>query len=145
MAEMIPPDQGRIVLITTTSAGGGFEISTNQPARVRWRFINFNVEFTADATGANREMYLRFLVGGVEVARFGARNIVTVNQNRIMNYSNSGGDVISTSGTLNPGFVPGDFLLNNETVIETITQNMQVGDLFGDSKLLVEEWIEPLV
>jgi len=145
MAEMIPDDQGHIRVITQAAPAAGAEVIIPAIPRIRFRLINFLVEFAADVNAADRSIYIRIMVGSDEIARFSPRSLVTANQTRFVNYSDALGNVTGTGGVMVCGHLPTRLLLNNEANIETVTAGLQTGDQFGIPQMLIEEWIEPLV
>lgn len=145
MAEMIPEGQGRIRVIETGLPGLGAQIVIAQEPRVRWRLISLFFEFTTDATVVTRGVHVAVRDGVNTLARFSARSTQTAGLTRGYTWSTAGQETVISATVTVTGQIPQGYLMNNQMEIATIVHNMQAGDAFSLSYLLVEEWIEPLV
>lgn len=144
MAEMIPDDQGRICVIKVVDPAGGGEFIHVQPARLRWRVISLKALFTADANAANRFFNLDLMVGGAVVLRMPVREEATAGQVWTINWFTGAFYTPDTLSLNEAGLMPEKLLVNNEMMITSFTDGIQVGDQWSQIYLMVEEWMEPL-
>lgn len=144
MAEMIPDQQGRILLLTPAAPVAGADIVIAMPAGVRWRLKSFQAELTVDAIVATRVVELIIVVTGYELLRI----TTTRAQNASLTYVHAwheGEAAQAVSGQLcRVGSLPKSYLINNSAVISTDTVNLQAGDQWDKVVMVVEEWIEPM-
>jgi len=143
--EQIPDQQGRLRLITTAAPAVGTDVVIVQDARVRWLLRSFMVEFVADGTAANRVVNLGLEVGGNIVTIWIPRTQIAAGITRTLCFVVGITAAAPTGGLVIGGHIPPRTLVNGQMTIRTIVTNIQVGDQFGISQLMVEEWIEPLV
>jgi len=144
MSDMLPPDQGMIRIITPEDPAVGDEISIQQPAIVRWRFISLIAFFTAGAGVFDREPALGVLLGGNIVFRSQAKGKLTTGEDAWIEWY-AGPSLETTFGPRQiTGIMPEKFLMNNQMKIETDTDDMQAVDQWSLIALMVEEWMEPL-
>jgi len=144
MAEMIPDQQGRLRHITLALPGAGIDLTVTQDAGVRWRFKSLRFVFDTDANAADRHVRIVFILGGTNVLVLWPQQDHKANTNRGYLVSTVSATEIDTNGALRYIIAPEDMLFNNQVVIATLVESMQVGDQLSAAELLVEEWIEPL-
>lgn len=145
MSQQIPDEQGRLRVVTVANPGAGLDVAIVQDARVRWKVLALRLLYVADANVANRAVELVFTVGGLEVMRIGATTPHVAGLTRIHQWYMSDRASPQSGSTVQNEHIPIGLLINNGTTISTDTGNIQVGDQISDVRMMVEEWIEPLV
>ncbi len=101
-------------------------------------------KFTADATTANRFIYLDIYKAFDLLLRLTSKEEVQASEDWVICWCAGGIATIDTTVSSQVAILPPKLLLNDQMTIESRTENMQVGDQFENVFMLVEEWIEPL-
>lgn len=144
MAEMIPNQQGRIVVVQSADPSKGNEINYTQPARVRWRLKSFVATLVTDVTVADRLPELVIFLGVHEVLRITAAQPLGADSTFIYGWHEGERALALTDQTSRITALPRNYLLNNQAIIGTLTVNLQGNDNWSAAVIVAEEWIEPL-
>ena len=143
--EQIPADQGRVRVVVVPDPAAAGDFTYTQPICTRWRLISVGFEFQTSGTAANRLVQLDIMMGTEVLIRSGLRGPIIASRTIQVSYFGVVGYAEVQDFRSMTGSLPEKMLLNNEMVIRTVTTNIQVGDQFSHIRILVEEWIEPLV
>lgn len=135
---------GKLKVYTITNPGAGNNISYTQPAGVRWRIITLSSLFTCDGATGNRQPRFTVEVGGREIIRTQSPGTLSAGQAAVLTLV-SGGAIEDTPQPVSQLLAcPNRLLLNNQSVIKTITGSIKSGDTYTNISLYVEEWQEDL-
>jgi len=145
MAEMIPEDQGGLVLVHPPDPAVATDLFYQIPARVRWRLISVTMRFTADVNTANRFFNLDILDIANILARFLVREEMIASQVKQITWCACSPTTMDAAHGAAMGGFPENLLLNERRVISTVVENIQAGDQIDNVYIMAEEWIEPLV
>jgi len=145
LAEQIPDQQGRLRYIDLAVPGAGIDPAYTQDAATRWRLKSFLIEIVTSADVASRYPSLIVTVGGILTASFPLHEAISASKARILCWANQGSETQNVANGTMTGFLPGDYLVNNLAVISLDTVALQAADQYDAGRLVVEEWIEPLV
>ena len=144
MAEQIPDQQGRLLVINGVPSGPGVEIVVAQPVRVRWRVLGVYATYQASLIVASRLPRLVVTMGGLVVFSAPVRRPFTAGTLMTMVWLPVFADIGQTEFDQEFGVLLPFFYLNNQAVIATVTVNMDAGDQYTAFNVFVEEWMEPL-
>lgn len=144
MGEMIPDQQGRIVIHTITNPGAGVEFTVMLPVRVRWRVFMIYARFLPDANVITRSVRLVVGKGSVVYGRLNTTRNPVASINVNFTWYMAGHAYIPSGGNEGAGALPEKLLMNNMMTIKSSTTNLQVGDEWKDVTVMAEEWMEPL-
>ena len=144
MAEMIPDQQGRIVVVTATNPGMGIDWSYTLPSRVRWHLKTVQCELTTGVDVADRIPELAITQGGVEVIRITASQSLAANLVFLYGWMEGERALALTGQTSRVTALPRGLHLNDRAIISVITDGLALSDDWKDIYIMAEEWIEPL-
>lgn len=144
MAEQLPQDQGRIVVIQPTDPAMGSNPTYTQPIRVRWHLKSYQAVLATEIAVADRIPELTITQDGVEVLRITASQLLAASSTFIYGWM-EGERALAVSGqTSRVTALPRSYHLNNQAVIAIETKGIQIGDQWSGVVIVAEEWIEPL-
>lgn len=139
--EQMSEGRGTIREVAGTNPAAAAEIAETVPTNAQWRIIAVSAVFVADANTGNRRPSLTFTTGGNVLGRFlVAGNIVANETVRVTWASIGDAETVASQGNL--GHLPEFNMLDQGTVIDTLTNNLQAGDDWAAPTLWVEEWIQ---
>lgn len=133
---------GRILTITGNNPAAGVEALETVPTNALWRLIGIVLPFVTDATVITRQVALEVRDGGVLVARYPAQTTQTASLTRNYLWGNY---IVQYASDLSFIYIPSsiDMRMTSAVTIGTSTDNLQAGDNFGTSQLIMEEWLTP--
>jgi len=124
--------------VTGTNPAAGAEVEEYVPSGKLWRIHAFRINFTTDATVADRAVSLAIAGINGNIIRIPSSVVQTASTTRIyqfgvglLNLENA------TSGIITVPLFP-DLFLNPADIISTITTNRQATDNFGAPEMYVE-------
>jgi len=144
MAEQIPVDQGRLVLIAPADPAMGDNPSITQPQRVRWKLKSFQATLITSVTVADRVPELTITVNALEVLRITASQGTAASLTFIYGWMAGERALAVTGQTSRVTALPRNYLVNNQSIIAITTVDIDPADQWQNIRLVVEEWIEPL-
>ena len=144
MAEMIPEDQGHIVLVDLGIVPAGTDPVFVMPDRVRWRLKSVQGILTTGVNVADRIPELSILFGANEVLRITASQLLAASGVFIFGWMEGERALAVAGQTSRVTALPRNFLLNNAATIQIITTAIDPADVWTDVFIVAEEWIEPL-
>jgi len=144
MAEMIPADQGRIVAHNIGAPGMGADFQIVMPIRTRWRIMAVYAWMTTAADVVDRRASLTIGLGANIYVIIPLRDVFTASNNYTCCWFSGADQPPITGDLIHVGNLPEKLLVNNQMVIASVTDNIQLGDEWDHIWALVEEWIEPL-
>ncbi|MBA7705612.1 hypothetical protein ES703_114444 [subsurface metagenome] len=144
MAEMIPADQGRIVVVEIGDPIAGGNFYEQMPPRTRWRLISLTMRYTSDATSANRFFNLTILLVADVIMSFPVREEGLASQVRQVSWFAGGMSTMDPGHLASYGAIPERCLMNNRMILASEVQGIEAGDQIDHIFAVVEEWIEPL-
>lgn len=144
MAEMIPDQHGRILLLNPANPAKGAEIVVTQPIRVRWALKSFQVKLATGLVVADRIPELYIQQDGVEAIRITGSQSLAASGTFIYGWMEGERALSVTGQTSRVTALPRKFYMNNQAVIGTLTVGIDMDDQYSNVVVVVEEWIEPL-
>ncbi len=144
MAEQIPSQQGRIVVVTVADPGAGVDWAFNLPIRVRWHLKRVQCKLTTGVDVAERVPELTITQGGVEVIRITASQSLAASLVFLYGWHEGERALAVTGQTSRVTALPRGLHLNDQAVIQVVTAGLTMTDDWTNIYIMAEEWIEPL-
>lgn len=132
--------KGEVAVITTADPAAGAEISLTVEAQSWLRLKSFQTSLVADATVSNRRPALRFTIGGTVALTIGSVASITASQTIAVTWLPVGEFFNDTSNSIQHNGLLPDILIPPDSVIATVTNNLQAGDNYAAGTLLVERF-----
>lgn len=144
MAEQIPSQQGRIVVVQVANPGVGIDWAYVMPIRTRWRLRSVQAQLTTSVNIANRLPELNLSIGGIDVLRISSSQFQAASLIMLVGWM-EGERALGIAGqTARVSPLPRGYLLNDQAEISVITLGMDAADEWINIVIVAEEWIEPL-
>lgn len=145
MAEQIPDQQGRIVVVQVAAPGVGFDWAYIMPIRTRWRLRSVQAQLTTSVVVANRLPELNLSIGGIDVLRVSSSQFQAASVIMLVGWMEGERALAIAGQTARVSPLPRGYLLNDQAEISVVTLGLDAGDDWVDIVIVAEEWIEPLV
>lgn len=144
MSDMIPGDQGRLVVVTAPAVPLGTDPNYVMPLRVRWKLKSVQATLTTGVFVGNRIPELTITQDGIEVLRITASQLQAASVIFITGWMEGERALAIVGQTSRVTALPRGYLLNNQAIIAIATVGLDAGDQWTDMYIVAEEWIEPL-
>ncbi len=144
MGEMIPDQQGRIVVVVQAPPGVGFDPAYALENSVRWRLRSVQATLVTGADVVNRVPELTITQNGSEVLRITASQSIGANSVFIFGWMEGERAFAVTGQTSRVTALPRRFYMNNSAVVAIATVGLAMADSWGNMVISAEEWIEPM-
>ncbi|MBA7628749.1 hypothetical protein ES703_36244 [subsurface metagenome] len=144
MAEMIPDQQGRIVVVEAAPAGPGVDWTHTLPLRVRWRLRTIQATLVAGPDVVDRIPELTITQNGHEIIRITVSQSLAANLTFIYGWMEGERALAVTGQTSRVTALPRQLHLNNQAIIACVTVGLTLTDQWNDVIISAEEWMEPL-
>jgi len=144
MAQQIPDQQGRIVVVVVPNPVVGADWNYAIPVRTRWRVRSVQATLQTSVFAANRIPELTFTIGVNELLRISASQQQVASLAFITGWMEGERASLIAGQTSRVTALPRGYLLNNQAVIAVVTVALDVNDQWSDIVIVAEEWIEPL-
>jgi hypothetical protein len=131
---------GFIRTIYGTDQAAGAEISETVPDKAVWRPKAISFTLVTDATVTTRIVRLRFFDGLSTIWQQVSVSGQAASNSFLYTFIEGGPRASQSSGVI-AEFMPQDFRLSPQFLIETTTANFQAGDNFSRPILTIEEWL----
>lgn len=145
MAEQLPVNQGRLRLIAPVDPAAGMDWVIVQDIRTRWRIVSVQATFITSVNAGNRLPELQVMFGALPVVVMPANVAQAPNVTLIHQWGFREVGASPAGSTVQAELLPEGMLVNDQATLAVITVAMDLGDQWSNIRLLVEEWIEPLV
>ena len=135
------PLVGQVSIITGANPAAGSEISATVPARFLWKIKAVIFSLVTSATAATRQVHLQYNQDADIVWDLPSAVTQTASLTRVYTWMAGGG--IAGYAADNDIFnsLPPDLYLHPTAIIQTATDNLQVGDDFGAPFIWVERYL----
>ncbi len=144
MGEMIPDQQGRIVVVQPAVPGMGADWNHQVPLRTRWHLKTVQCTLVTDIAVQDRVPELVITQNGIEVIRITASQVLAASLTFIFGWMEGERAAAVSGQTSRVAALPRGLHLNNQAVISVETVDLDIMDQWINAVIMAEEWIEPL-
>lgn len=132
------PGAGHLTPLPVGQPAAGADWSAAPPVGATWRVLGGSAQLVTSNAVFNRQVYLVFKHGGLELYRIAAAAVQAASATVVYEFL-PGQTIVTLVATYQPMFLPSWCFLDPRMTVGTTTTNLQAGDQWSNVVLLLEE------